>query len=70
MAQALTQAARPVRTFDLPVLDERSVGALMMHFVLETILAARLLGVDPFAQPAGELAKDITRRRVGALPMA
>jgi glucose-6-phosphate isomerase len=39
----------------------------MMHFVLETILAARLMGVDPFDQPAVELAKVITRERVAAL---
>jgi len=56
-----------VRTFDLARLDERSVGALMMHFVLETILAGRLFGVDPFDQPAVELAKVITRERVAAL---
>jgi glucose-6-phosphate isomerase len=66
--EALRQAGRPVRTFDLAALDERSVGALMMHCVLETILAARLLGVDPFDQPAVELAKVITRERVGAMP--
>ena len=65
--EALLRAGRPVRTFDLARLDERSVGALMMHFVLETILAARLLGVDPFDQPAVELAKVITRERVAAL---
>ena len=34
----------------------------------ETILAARLVGVDAFDQPAVELAKEITRRRVAALP--
>ena len=39
----------------------------MMHFMLETILAARLMGVDPFDQPAVELAKVITRERVAAL---
>ena len=44
------------------------LGALMMHFMLETILAARLMGVDPFDQPAVELAKVITRERVAALP--
>jgi len=65
--QALGQAGRAVRTFDLDRLDERSVGALMMHFMLETILAARLLGIDPFDQPAVELAKVITRQRVAAL---
>jgi glucose-6-phosphate isomerase len=68
--QALAKAGRPVRTFDLPRLDERALGALMMHMMLETILAAHLLGVDPFDQPAVELAKTITRERVAALPRA
>ncbi len=66
--EALIDAGRPVRTFDLPQLDESSIGALMMHFMLETILAARLLGVDPFDQPAVESVKQFTRRRVAALP--
>jgi glucose-6-phosphate isomerase len=65
--EALRQAGRPVRTFDLARLDERAVGALMMHCMLETILAARLMGVDPFDQPAVELAKVITRERVGEM---
>jgi glucose-6-phosphate isomerase len=65
--EALGKAGRPVRTFDLDRIDERSVGALMMHFMLETILAARLLGIDPFDQPAVELAKVITRERVAAM---
>ncbi len=33
-----------------------------MHFMLETILAAHLLGVDPFDQPAVESGKVLTRR--------
>ena len=40
----------------------------MMHFVPETILAARLVGVDPFGQPAAERANDMARQRVAALP--
>ena len=67
LPQALAKAGRPVRTFDLAALDERSLGALMMHMMLETILAAHLLGVDPFDQPAVELAKQITRERVASL---
>jgi glucose-6-phosphate isomerase len=66
--QALAQAGRPVRTFDLACLDEASLGALMMHMMLETILAAHLLGVDPFDQPAVELAKVLTRERVAEMP--
>lgn len=64
IADALTQAGRPVRTFDLEKLDERSMGALLMHFMIETILAGRLLGLDPFDQPAVELAKILTRERL------
>ncbi len=59
-----TQAGRPVRTFDLATLDERTMGALLMHFMIETILAGRLLGLDPFDQPAVELAKTLTRERL------
>ena len=62
--EALKQAGRPMRTFDLDRLDERTLGALLMHFMLETILAGRLLGVDPFDQPAVELAKRLSRERL------
>ena len=62
--EALTRAGRPVRTFDLPKLDEAALGGLLMHFMLETIFAASLLGVDAFDQPAVELAKTLTRQRL------
>ena len=62
--EALARAGRPVRTFDLAKLDEFSVGALLMHFMIETILAGRLLGLDPFDQPAVELAKILTKERL------
>ena len=60
--EALIAAGRPVRTIDIETLDERALGALMMHFMLETILSAHLLGVDPFDQPAVESGKVLTRR--------
>jgi glucose-6-phosphate isomerase len=62
--EALRTAGRPVRTIDLDRLDETAFGALLMHMMLETILAARLLGVDAFDQPAVELAKVLTRERL------
>jgi glucose-6-phosphate isomerase len=64
--EALIAAARPVRTMDVARLDERALGALMMHFMIETILAGHLLGVDPFDQPAVESGKLLTRRYLGA----
>jgi glucose-6-phosphate isomerase len=63
--EALIAARRPVRTIDVEKLDELACGALMMHFMLETILAGHLLGVDPFDQPAVESGKIIARRYLG-----
>jgi glucose-6-phosphate isomerase len=64
--EALIAAGRPVRTIDIAKLDEAAIGALMMHFMLETILAADLLGVNPFDQPAVEAGKVLTRKYLGA----
>jgi glucose-6-phosphate isomerase len=61
VVEAFAKAQRPVRIIDLPRLDERALGALMMHFMIETILAADLLSVDPFGQPAVEAGKRLTR---------
>ncbi|MBU1210676.1 MAG: glucose-6-phosphate isomerase [Alphaproteobacteria bacterium] len=61
---ALAKAGRPVRTIDIHSLDERAIGGVMMHFMIETILAGRMLGIDPFDQPAVELAKVLTRERL------
>ncbi len=61
---ALASAGRPVRMFDVEDVSERTVGALLMHFMLETILAGRLLGIDPFDQPAVELGKKLARERL------
>ncbi len=68
LPMALAEASRPVRTLDIHSLDERTIGAVMMHFMVETILAGRVLGVDPFDQPAVELAKVLTRERLGQPP--
>ena len=60
-AKTLIRNNRPTRIFRLSSLDERMMGALMMHFMLETIIAAHLLNVDPFDQPAVEEGKILTR---------
>lgn len=59
--EALVQCRRPVRVIHIDALDERSLGALKMHFMLETIIMGHLLGVDPFDQPAVERGKVLTR---------
>ncbi len=62
--EALNRAGRPVRTIDIERLDAVSLGGLMMHIMLETILAGWLMDLDPFDQPAVELAKVLTRERL------
>lgn len=60
--ESLIRAGRPVRLMQLERIDEAAMGALMMHFMLETVLAAALLNVNPFDQPAVEEGKILTRR--------
>ncbi|MEE8438616.1 MAG: hypothetical protein V3S07_03450 [Micropepsaceae bacterium] len=61
-AQTLARRGRPVRVIQLGTVNEYALGALFMHFMLETILMARLTGVDPFDQPAVEESKALTRK--------
>ncbi|BBK34638.1 glucose-6-phosphate isomerase [Stella humosa] len=59
--ETLVRNGRPTRIFRLERLDEKSMGALFMHFMLETIFAAQLLGIDAFDQPAVEEGKKLAR---------
>lgn len=63
----LARNGRPVRTFMVPKLNERALGALFMHFMLETIIAGKVLGVDPFDQPAVEEGKVLARQYLAEL---
>ncbi len=60
--ETLARNGCPVRTIHLDRLDEATLGELLMHFMLETIIAAHLMGVDPFDQPAVEEGKVLTKR--------
>jgi len=61
-AETLAKNGCPVRTMHLERLDERTLGELLMHFMLETILAAHLLGIDAFDQPAVEEGKVLAKK--------
>ena len=65
--ETLAARGRPVRQLLLERIDETALGALMMHFMLETILAAHLLAVDPFDQPAVEQGKVLARDYLRAM---
>jgi glucose-6-phosphate isomerase len=60
-AETLAGYGRPVRLVHLKTLDEHSLGALLMHFMLETIITAGLIDVEPFGQPAVDDGKALAR---------
>ena len=52
----------PFRSFEIFNRNEQSLGELFCFFILETILLARLMKVNPFNQPSVELIKNQTRK--------
>ncbi len=44
----------PVRVLHIDTPSEFAAGALMQHFMLETVLTADIMGVNPYDQPAVE----------------
>ena len=65
--ETLYKNSCPVRTFNLSKLDEFSLGSLMMHFILETLISAELMSINPFDQPAVESGKVLTRNIMSGL---
>ena len=61
-ADTLARNGRPTRRLHIERLDERALGELLMHFMLETILTGYALGVDPFDQPAVEEGKILAKK--------
>jgi glucose-6-phosphate isomerase len=61
-AETFARNGRPVRELRIERLDERTLGGLLMHFMLETIIMGLMMGIDPFDQPAVEQSKILTRQ--------
>jgi glucose-6-phosphate isomerase len=61
-ADTLAKNGRPTRRMHVEKLDERAMGELLMHFMLETILTGYALGIDPFDQPAVEEGKVLAKK--------
>lgn len=59
---ALSNQGCPTRLIALESLNEKSLGALLAHFMLETIFMAELLEVNAFDQPGVEESKILTRQ--------
>ena len=52
----------PFRSFEIIKRDEKTLGELFCFFILETILLARALDVNPYDQPSVELIKTETKK--------
>jgi glucose-6-phosphate isomerase len=50
-----------VRVFAIDRLDEEVTGALLMHWMVEILVLAEMMGVNPYDQPAVEEGKQLTR---------
>lgn len=59
--ESLIATGRPVRHIHVTDVDERALGHLFMHFMLETIFTAALFDVDPYDQPGVEDSKNRAR---------
>ena len=52
----------PFRSFEIKKRDEKTLGELFCFFILETILIAKSLNLNPYDQPAVELIKQETKK--------
>lgn len=66
-AARLIGKGSPTRIIRRQRLDEDVLGALLMHFMLETVIAADLFAVNAFDQGAVEDAKVLARRYLGEM---
>lgn len=66
-AESLSRGKVPVRVLELQDISEYTIGALLQHFMLETVIMAGLMGVDAFDQPAVEESKQLTRKNLSAM---
>ena len=52
----------PFRVFSINSNEDTTIGELFSYFMLETILIARLININPFDQPAIEQVKNSTKK--------
>ena len=64
--ETLVRHKCPTRLITLDCINEYNLGALMMHFMIETILTSYFIGVDAFDQPAVEEGKRLAREYLAA----
>ena len=61
---ALSNNNLPTRTILLPDLSSRSIGSLVAHSMLETIMLSHMMNINPFDQPGVELIKTKSKQLI------
>lgn len=66
--QAFYDVARPAADLVIPALSEHTMGQLLQMLMLATVVEARLMGVNPYAQPGAEAGRRNLLAALKALP--
>lgn len=64
---ALEARNHPARILEIPAHSTESLGAILMHIMLETVLTACIWNINPFDQPAVEESKKTSLAALAAL---
>lgn len=59
--QSIANHGHPLRILRPGAMNEAALGALMMHFALETVISGDIMEIDPYSQPAVEESKRLAR---------
>ena len=61
---ALKESNRSIRSISIPDITVESVASLMVKFILEVLVVAKLMNVDPYTQDAVEKIKINVSKRL------
>ena len=62
LVRILKKKKIPFKEFNIKKFDEESLSELFVYFILETVLVANLISINPFDQPAVEQVKLLTKK--------
>jgi len=65
---ALTAAARPTADLVLPMISEHTIGQLLQMLMLATVVEGRLMGVNPYGEPAADTYRRAQVAQLKAVP--
>jgi glucose-6-phosphate isomerase len=62
LIQTLKDKKIPYQEFIINKKNEETLGKLFSYFIMETVLIGKLLGINPYDQPAVEQVKNLTKK--------